>query len=170
MKAGTAMKAMKVASGCAARSGGVARRVGAATDNYVFNWILWSASVFRTASKVFWGVMVPCFVLAYLVSRFTPGLWYYHEDTAMIDFDRVYWMEVLLLSSFFMLTYYLNWVGTLNFSRQPLRSKVPEEIGYAGALGAVSTALWSPRGTAVVFGLFSLGAFRRAGAHFTGLV
>ena len=40
MKAGSAMKAMKVASGCAARSGGVARRVGAATDNYVFNWIV----------------------------------------------------------------------------------------------------------------------------------
>ena len=128
MKAGPAMKAMKAVAGLAGRSGGIARRVGAATDNYVFSWFCWMASTFRTGCKVFWGISVPCFGLAYFVSRFTPGLWYYHDDTAMIDFDRVYWVEVLLLSGFFMFTYYLNWIGSLNVSRHNRLSA----IAYSG--------------------------------------
>ena len=85
-----------------------------AADNRIFPLLCWIASMCCVDYKVSWGIGVPCMCLAYFVSRFTPGLWYYHTDTATINYGRMHWAEVLLLSGLFVFLFSLTRRGTLH--------------------------------------------------------
>ena len=56
--------------------------------------------------------------------------------------------------------------GAIPSPAGPRARSTGNEIGLMLGWARVLVGLWCPRASAVVFGVFSIGAFRRAGAHF----
>ena len=159
--------AMRKAAGATRRAGaGIARKLGVAADNYVYQMVVIIVGALWQLCKIFWGILVPSLTVAYVLALFRPGLWYYDDDTNVLDLNWLFGVEILEIAGFFVILIFLVWKGALRLSRVPLRTKVPDEVGFGLAFGSIAIALWAPRGTGVSFGLYSLGALRRAGVHF----
>ena len=156
----------KAAASVAKKGSGVARRLGVAADDYVYQVLLILIGALGQIFKFLWGVLILDILADYPLALFCPGPRYFDGSLEILDLDRLFVLEILGLVTFFLVTVFLLWKGILDFSRRPLKTKVPDELGYSLAFGFIAIALWCPRATGVLFGFYSLGALWRAGSHF----
>ena len=86
---------MKKAAGAARHAGaGIARKLGVAADNCVYQMIAIVAGGLWQLFKIFWGILVPSLVAAYVLALFRPGLWYYDDDTNVLDLNWLFGVEI----------------------------------------------------------------------------
>ena len=109
---------------------------------------------------------MPSVLVAYMLALFRPGLWYPDDDSFVMDLNWSFGVEISEIALFFTIGAFLVWKGVLKLGRVPLRTKVPDEVGFGLAFGSIAVALWFPRATGVSFGLYSLGALRGTSVHF----
>ena len=80
--------AMRKAAGATRRAGaGIARKLGVAADNYVYQMVVIIVGALWQLCKIFWGILVPSLTVAYVLALFRPGLWYYDDDTHVLDLN-----------------------------------------------------------------------------------
>ena len=101
-----------------------------------------------------------------VLARIPPGFW--HTDLARwrIYLDEVYTAELLALVGFLLWGRWMLAQGAIPSPASPRVRSSGNEIGLMLGWAGILVGLWAPRASAVVFGIFSIGAFRRAGAHF----
>jgi len=138
-------------------------------------------------SRVVWGVnwaLQQVFVgfsalllpgmLAVFVSYVQPDFWFLDLDADHFEVDvgLIYSTETVMVAAFLL---WVRWLGRsapkkthpFGLVQPPDLMKKKDEVGVALTWGGAVTALWAPRASAVLFGVASLGACRRAGLHFS---
>ena len=132
------------------------------------------AATTLVAQAACWYTLVfgPGLVGGYGLTLAPPNFWFMDLDfdNFEVDVGAIYMTELGTVLAFLM------WVRWLNV-RDELRPEPAvrggvglDEVGLALSWGAAVVALWGPRGSAVLFGVITLGSLRRARIHFSASV